>query len=269
MKGNIPKENNMLNISIGNKKTIVENEKFQNKWTLNTVEFFGNVYAKLEKYFPNFKEENFVDLTVEMMFGKSLNNRIEIFGCREYGTTLYALITLVEDKTVFVPTLKSIEKMRIEYKMTANYLPVSLGEKDSMRFEGLKNAAQVMIAALYYYAYHGYKLARCKHCGKWFATKTLKEQYCKRKSPCVNDIIKSKQPLNCEQAVRNIRQQQSRQHRQIYSRFYLKAKNQGEIDSFLTESYILKDEVKRSPSVENCKKYNAFLKKHLERRLKK
>ncbi len=259
----------MLNISIGREITFVENTKIKCRWTLNTVDFFGNVYVAIEKHFPNFKEENFVALTEKMMVGKSSDKPVEIFGCREFGTTFYALTTLVGDKTVFIPTLKVIEKMRIDYNMNVNYLPISLDEKDSMRFEGLRTVAQVMIAALYYYAYYGYKMVRCKHCGKWFATKTLKEQYCKRISPCVNDIIKSKKPLNCEQAVRNIRQQQSRQHRQIYSRSYLKAKNQGEIDSFLTESYILKDAVKRSPSVGNCKKYHVFLKKHLKRRVKK
>ena len=159
--------------------------------------------------------------------------------------------------------------MRISHRMTANYLPISLGEKDSMRFEGLKTVTQVMIAALYYYAYNEYKIVRCRHCGKWFATKTLKEQYCKRISPCFGDIIKGKTPLPCEQAVRNIKQKQSRRHKNVYSYLDISAKDQDEIEYFKTESKKLKEAITRSPSVENFKRYEDFLNKYPKRMVRR
>ena len=122
-----------------------------------------------------------------------------------------------------------------------------------------------MIAALYYYAYNEYKIVRCRHCGKWFATKTLKEQYCKRISPCFGDIIKGKTPLPCEQAVRNIKQKQSRRHKNVYSYLDISAKDQEEIEHFKTESKKLKEAITRSPSVENFKKYEDFLNRYPKR----
>lgn len=263
----------MLNISIDKENTIVENTGLLCKWTLKTVDVFGNVYATLEKNFPDFKTEELGNIIVtrisKKLAGKPVDDPVKIFGCSEIGESFYELIMFIDGKTVLSPTLKDIEEMRISHRMTANYLPISLGEKDSMRFEGLKTVTQVMIAALYYYAYNEYKIVRCRHCGKWFATKTLKEQYCKRISPCFGDIIKGKTPLPCEQAVRNIKQKQSRRHKNVYSYLDISAKDQDEIEYFKTESKKLKEAITRSPSVENFKRYEDFLNKYPKRMVRR
>ena len=54
----------MLNISIDKENTIVENTGLLCKWTLKTVDFFGNVYATLEKNFPDFKTEELGNIIV-------------------------------------------------------------------------------------------------------------------------------------------------------------------------------------------------------------
>lgn len=257
----------MLNISITKDITTVENTDLYCKWTLKTSEFFGVVYANLEQHFPNFECESLasriISHTMNVLSGKE-EDAVKIFGCTELGETLYNLIYFIGDKRILAPTLKDIETMRIDNRMTANYLPVSLGDKDSMRFEGLKTVTQVMVAALYYYAYHDYKLVRCKHCGTWFATKTLKQEYCDRISPCFNVIVKGKKPLSCEQAVRNIFQKCGRIKNRIETKANQTVSAQlhrnSFIDRFQRECEPLYLSAKESPTVQNLTNYYNFLK---------
>ena len=265
----------MLNISIDKVNTVVHNTKTHGKWTIDKSRFFGVVYATLERDFPNFDCSELGNIIVRRMHNefKRLNNQTVtdqdkstyIFHCEEYGVSLYDLLMFIDGQKVLSPTLKDIEDLRMLHRMTTSYLPISIDEPGSMRFEGLKTVTHVMIASLYYYAYNEYKLVRCKHCGKWFATKTLKEQYCKGISPCFGDIIKGKTPLPCEQAVRNIKQKQSRRHKNVYSYLDISAKDQEEIEHFKTESKKLKEAITRSPSVENFKKYEDFLNRYPKR----
>ena len=259
----------MLNISIDKENTVVYNTETCRPWTIKTTRFFGVVYAALEKDFPNFDCSKMSDIVINRisneLAGKQPEKRAYLFDCEEYGISLYNLLMFIDGQTVLSPTLKDIEDLRMVHRMTTSYLPISIDEPGSMRFEGLKTVTHVMIASLYYYAYNEYKLVRCKHCGRWFATKTLKEQYCKGISPCFGDIIKGKTPLPCEQAVRNIKQKQSRRHKNVYSYLDISAKNQEEIEHFKTESKKLKEAITHSPSVENFKKYEDFLNRYPKR----
>lgn len=54
----------------------------------------------------------------------------------------------------------------------------------------------VPFAILHYLLCHEYKFRSCEHCGKFFATKSLKQKYCTRKSPC-----KEYKHLRCDIAV--------------------------------------------------------------------
>lgn len=254
----------MLNISINRESAIVENTWLSYKWTLRTVDFFGNVYATLQNHFPDFKCEAMGAIIATRILnkaaGKPVDDPVKIFGCSEIGTSLYDLLMFIDGKSVLTPTLKDIEEMRIIHRMTANYLPIGLGEEDGMRFEGLKTVTQVMIASLYYYAYNDYKLIRCKHCGKWFAAKTLKNQYCSRISPCFDEIIKGKKPLACEDTVRRIMQKCGRIKNRIETKinaaqqldFTMRTSFQRECDSYYLPA-------KESPTVENLERYYTFL----------
>lgn len=271
MKGNILEKGGIrvvLNISIDENSVIVRNTETGGKWTNKTSNFFGLVYDTLEKQFPDFKPEELgariAAHVLKGIQGKAEGNPAYMFHCQEIGSTLYDLLSFIDNRRMITPTLKDIENLRIAHRMTVNYLPTAIDNKTGMNFEGLRTVSQVMVAALYYYAYHDYKLVRCKHCGKWFATKTLKQEYCDRISPCFNVIVKGKKPLSCEQAVRNIFQKCGRIKNRIETKANQTVSAQlhrnSFIDRFQRECEPLYLSAKESPTVQNLTNYYNFLK---------
>lgn len=266
----------MLEIIINEDKTVVENTVKQCKWTLNTSDFFGNVFFTLEKHFPEISPELVEQKTRNYLIRKlneqAVDQPITIFGCTEMGETLLTLIDYIENNTkhdigtnrsYIFPTLKELEKFRIANRMTSNYLPDSFDEENSIRFSKLDTVTQVLIASLYFYAYHDYKIAKCQHCGKWYATKTLKKKYCDRISPCFGTIVKGKEPLSCEQAVRNILQKCSRIKNRIETKNRQTAAAQRHESTF-EEDFRKKCDhfylaAKLDPTVQNLSVYHDFL----------
>jgi len=263
----------MLNISIDQTKAKIENTDLYAQWTVTTANAFGDIYAKLEPLFQGITSDSLASAIVKRIAdgisGRPVDDPIRIFGYAEIGQTFLDMEAFIDGKSVLYPTFRDIEEMRIRHHMKESYLPISLSDPGSMRFEGLKTISHVVIAILYYYAFNDYKIVRCRHCGKWFATQTLKEQYCKRVSPCFGDIIKGKEKLPCEQAVRNIKQKQRRRYDAIYHNFYQKNQFSVDMTSFLSESYRLQEAIKEAPSVDNFKRYEDFLNKYPKRTVKK
>ncbi len=267
-----------LNITINKESTTVQNPELYMQWTLKTVEFFGNVYATLEDDLPDYNDEESAIIVIKHLIKHGLHiegiddkwaddlTETHLFGFNEFGTTLYYLRKFINGRDTLILTWKDIEKLRIEHNMEATYLPVSIIDDDGMRFNELNSPFQVVIAVLYYYVYNDYKLVKCSHCGKWFATKTLKEKYCKRISPCFGDIITGKTPLPCEQAVRNIKQKQRVRYEAIYKSFWnynsLKADEQK---YFMNKSYEMREAINQAPTVENFKRYEDFLNSYPKR----
>ena len=216
----------MLDIYIDTENTIVHNTNTQGKWTIETPLFFGDIFATLEKNFPNFDYTQMSNTIVNHISNKLIGKKEQnsyLFHCEEYGVTLYQLLSFIDDKIVLTPTLKDIENLRITHRMTTTYLPININQSGDMCFKGLKTVTQVMIAALYYYAYNGYKLKRCVHCEKWFATKTLKEEFCKRNSPCSDISSNGKKLLGKEQpckiAVDTIKKRLQGRKKSIYDKW--------------------------------------------------
>ena len=70
--------------------------------------------------------------------------------------------------------------------------------------------ADVLFSILHYLILNQYKFVKCHHCLRFFSAKTLKQKYCKRKSPC-----KGFEKYECEQAVREFRRKLSRRRKSI------------------------------------------------------
>lgn len=114
--------------------------------------------------------------------------------------------------------------------------------------------ADIICSVWHYLILHDYKFARCNHCGRYFATQTLKKQYCDR-----NSTYKNFEHLNCEQAVRNIKQKLARRKNSAYT--YLSNYYEGGVDLFLEEHFKLKKMVDNNPCVDNLKALEEFLSK--------
>ena len=113
----------------------------------------------------------------------------------------------------------------------------------------------IIFAVLQFLLLHGYKFNNCNHCGRYFATKTLKTLYCKRKSP-----YPKYEHHECEQAVRTITQKLKNRKNAAFKNLRDYYKNGVYID-FANEYYRLSNAVKDCSSVENLKELEVFLDK--------
>lgn len=68
----------------------------------------------------------------------------------------------------------------------------------------------ISFATWHYLLTNGYKFKRCEHCGKYFATKSLKTKYCPRKSP-----YKNYGHLTCAVAVDHLKKAIKKRERNI------------------------------------------------------
>lgn len=117
--------------------------------------------------------------------------------------------------------------------------------------------ADIIYAILHFLAFNRYKICKCAHCGRYFATQSNKVKYCTRKSPYPNFTR-----YNCEQAVRYIHQVFTREHNRIYNNLHSIYKDKPEkLDAFQNESNDAKDKVKENPSIENIQKWESVLDK--------
>lgn len=120
----------------------------------------------------------------------------------------------------------------------------------------------IIFSSVHFALQNGYKFAQCQHCGKWFfkssSRKDSNTKYCKRNSP-VPDYAH----LNCEQAVRNIKQQCTRVKNRIETKIQLAEKGTYSyfIIDFQNQCEVYKDRIKECPTVENLTDYMSFLDK--------
>lgn len=136
----------------------------------------------------------------------------------------------------------------------------SLVPKIDSTIENFKYACyfstDIIFSILHFLAFNEYKICKCVHCGKYFATYSNKNKYCTRKSPYPNY-----EHLNCEQAVRNFQQYGKRVHKQIYNNLY-EHHALGLYNKFAMESNDAKDRVRANPSVENMQLWESVLDKN-------
>ena len=111
----------MFTLIIGDTETVVKNDRISASWKLPTANFLGDVVAILEKYFPNYDKDATTlsdtivkHLKTELDGGKSVLEGCTIFGEREIGASMLNIPALLKDKTSFMPSLREVEKMRLE-----------------------------------------------------------------------------------------------------------------------------------------------------------
>lgn len=231
--------------------------------------FFGDVMAILEQNYPKM-------LTDISSHDEYLRNDIygdtpfKLWGMSEGSSALCNMYKLINSRDTLKFTFKDVEELRLYYHFESyqyndsffDDYEYSLPNEQAVTFKNLNTITQVLCSALYYYTLNGYKINRCKHCGKWFATKTLKEIFCKRNSPCSDISIDGKKLLGKEQpcriAVDTIKKRLQDRKKAIYNKWYMEGDEEN--CEALNEIYQKhKKAITQNPTVENIVNLHRYL----------
>lgn len=203
-------------------------------------------------------------------------------------TYYYPLAQLVRKQILNRETfsIKDIEKLRIYFDIKLNYsisykdetqlfrkekikefIPLQYGFCSIDKFLDKKNKrkenkyiyqcntlTEVLFTILHYLIYNGYYYIReCNHCDKLYFYNHRKVKYCTRKSPYENYSH-----LDCEQAVRNIKQKFTRKYNHIVE--YLDTYYPDDNQIFMNDYHKIKIIADKKSSVKNLKEIDIFLK---------
>lgn len=120
---------------------------------------------------------------------------------------------------------------------------------------------QVAFSILHFLILGGFKFASCKHCGRLYATKTLKTVYCNRKSP-----YSGYEQYSCKDAVKHINDSLEKRRRTVYERLRVRADEYGYHSKHGEVFRVFQDRctdykatIKKTASVDNLQRYNEYL----------
>lgn len=105
------------------------------------------------------------------------------------------------------------------------FFPLKIDSKTEKIFYGYESTdiKDIIFSTIHFALSDGYKLVKCKHCERWFFTQTLKEEYCKRLSPCSKLEVDGKKILGAEQpckiAVDTIKSRFQDRKKTIYNKW--------------------------------------------------
>lgn len=250
---------------------------------------FGNLIDVLKDSFPeisNMSEEEHAAYTVikitNNVQGKGSKKARKIYGLNINEDVAFSIISLTHQthikltgKSNLIPivdmTIQDVETWYLKKCYRPNrILPLESVHTNGIDFSkglkilDIKSLFDVVYGLLYFYAYNKLKQTECSHCGRWFATNSLKNVYCKRKSPC-NNIglfnLSKRDPLECTAAVKYIRQQCTKIRRRIREKSSAATSFKSDIffENFEKKNNELFEKQKEHPTVKNLTEYYTFL----------
>lgn len=205
-------------------------------------------YYLLSQYIRNFNYEEKIDMNLidRMRLYFNINSICTI----EYKKKIKKGNKIIDD---YVPIYAGSCK---EYKDMDDLFSNKYKSYDSKFFYECNTLTDVLFSILHYLIYNNYCNARyCNHCGKLYFYNHKKIKYCNRKSPYIGY-----EHLECEQAVRNIKQEIARKHKRIYNRFNLY--DDKRFIDYMNNYYVLKDKIDECSSIKNLNNIEKFLDKY-------
>ena len=176
--------------------------------------FFGDVLSHLEQNYPKMliDPNSHEEYLKNDIFGE---NPFKLWGLSEGSSALSNMYKFLLRDTYINLTFKMVEELRLYYHFESYHYhdpffdgaEYPLPEEKAITFKNLNTITQVLCSALYYYALNDYRIKKCSHCGKWFATKNGKVNYCDRNSP-----IEKYSHLKCVEAQQRIRKNNGVNH---------------------------------------------------------
>lgn len=123
------------------------------------------------------------------------------------------------------------------------------------------NFRDIIFASVHFALENGYKLSKCKHCGKWFFVQSLKETYCTRKS-----TYPEYERYTCKEAVKKIKDKLEKKRISEYERLRLKANEYGSNSKhfqiwsdFCNTCADYKERLKNNSGVDLLQEYERYL----------
>lgn len=217
-------------------------------------EFFNyqdpeSAYLLLKEFFEKTHFLKYVTLekfeTFRLQCGISLNFKIGDENFKQLDPSLWMAFKLFEPE---------MEKWRKR--------DVSVREYDTtvMRYYALDSMTDFVFSLLHYYVFHQYRIVRCKHCERLFAT-NKKEDYCERRSP-----FSGYEDRTCKQAVKAITDKLEKRRKGEYERLRLKSeeygvysKHKANFDTFCNQCNDYKAKIKKGASVDLLNEYQSYL----------
>lgn len=154
-------------------------------------------------------------------------------------------------------TMNDMERLKpflkLEFILT-NIIETSISDTRTYLYY-CYSKADVLYAILHYLIMNDYKFSECHHCINYFATKTYKQKYCKRKSPCFGY-----EKYECEQAVREFKRKLARRRKAICNNLSMNYTQEHYLN-FLDVCDTYKKEVDERSTTYNLESYESFLSK--------
>lgn len=128
-----------------------------------------------------------------------------------------------------------------------------------------RSVSDMVMAIMHYYMVYGFKVIPCKHCGRAFATQSLKTVYCNRISPYKNEFSqKRSRPEPCKDTVkREIQFLQKKKDRLLdrvrNSSDVMRGYTDDIYDKLCCECARYMELVRKAPTPENFEKFNYYL----------
>ncbi len=243
----------------------------------NTENALGDIVSTLEQKFPfavNSTPQSYSEY-IEKKFSNFLQCKTEtktdIFGLKcsaDYLFDINLFLNNSAEKGKIRLTMQSVEIFRVHHNITKSAIPIDWNNVDyskGLRIDNITSLYELFYGLLYYYAFNGLKLAKCEHCGRWFATNNFKNKYCQRKSTVIGCGVKK----NCEAAVRYLCQKTKIIRKSVYNSIRNQANNtkkyvkddviQSEIFDFSSKCDDFKNRLKEAYSAEVFTEYLKFL----------
>lgn len=186
---------------------------FEGVYDFGSIECsIGTIIEELEKEFPatSYVETGYTTKRIrDKLAGKNITKTL--WGFKENGFTIQAIHIFLSGRDKIELKKEEIEEFRIMYGLSVKHTHLNMCDvNEGLQVKNATSILDIVFHLLYYYTLNNLKLVKCEHCGRWFATKTLKVKYCPRNSP-----LEKYSKHNCEQAVRNIKYQCSRKKNRI------------------------------------------------------
>lgn len=202
-----------------------------------------------------FKRTNFLQ-NVSLQDFEEYRSKYEIALEYKKGEYLsfYKNIRTPRDAIFLNVALKELDTFR---KFDKDALDQSDFDPDVFFYDSCRTMIDFVFSLAHYLIFNGYKIRKCAHCGKLFATKSLKCEYCTfRFSP-----FPGYEKYTCQVAVKKIKDALEKRRKSEYKRLRLHPdlEHCKILDNFCCTCDDYKDKLKKGASVELLKEYKAFL----------